>query len=376
MSEIPTPREELLAKLKELNFPDDLVSKLEEELGVTSIADLAVLTEADLVAIGMKPIPARTFVKALAPAQTDTTNSMAMGMVDDILPAPQSEESWLKALQTGGILKVDQSTFTASIRVAMAQRVHLFDLPDRLVKAMEKFADSNDEQVDPTYFTIRDQLTRKSYADIFSAIPGLNGNYVTEGRKKQLLERVDQYMWPAIASFQDLLKGWYDNWIGTSGQQAMMALMGGMLGGGAGHPMPPAMVPETGALRDQADAMADAANRVFAGTGVQITAALAYEASQIVTTLQDNRLPAMIGAANRDQMLRQLGSGIPATYARLETNLVRYVLGVLQLRDTPAGDEELRVLYALAMLGSQITWSALGVNGGGGYSTIGGKSEL
>ena len=52
-------------------------------------------------------------------------------------------------------------------------------------------ADSNDEQVDPEFFRLRKLLTRRGYGDIFSAIDGLDGTYVTEARKKDLFRRVD-----------------------------------------------------------------------------------------------------------------------------------------------------------------------------------------
>ena len=131
--------------------------------------------------------------------------------------------------------------------------------------------------------------------------------------------------------------------------------------------------PDTGGLRDNAAAVADAVNRVFAGTGVQIAAALAYEANRIKDTLSNPRLPAMIGAANRETMLRQLGVAVSATYPRLETNLTKFVLAVMQAQEQPAGTEELQYFAAMFMLGSQIPWDQLGsgVNFAGRPSGIG-----
>jgi hypothetical protein len=371
-----TPHTELLAKLKDLGVEDALIPKITDELGVAQIADLNLLSEVDLVGIGMKTIPARNLVKALTPTVVATTNPMALSGIDDILPAVPTDASWIVSLQTGGILKVDQSTVIAAIRVALAQRVNLYDLPKRLVEKMESFADQNDEQVDTEFFQVRDLLTRRSFADVFQAIPGLNGSFVTEARKKQLLQRVDQYLWPSIITFQDLLRGWQETWMGGSSQVAMMTMVTGLFAGAGGAGMPPGLIqpPDTSALRDQGNALADAANRVFAGTGVQITAALAYEASQISQILQNPRLPALVGAANRDQMLRMLGSGIPPTYARLENNIIRFVLAVMQLKDTPAGTDEIRILSALYMLSSQISWSTLGVTDtNNGVTGIGGN---
>lgn len=159
---------------------------------------------------------------------------------------------------------------------------------------------------------------------------------------------------------------------GASNPALIMAAMMGNTGAGVG--MPPGMMapPETGGLRDYADAVADAVNRVFAGTGRHVASALAYDASQIKKSMEDPRLPSLIGAANRDQMLKKLGVSVNATYPRLETNLTRFVLSTLQAKDVPAGNEEYQYFGTLYMLGSQIPWDQLGVNTGG-YSGVGGR---
>jgi hypothetical protein len=247
----------------------------------------------------------------------------------------------------------------------LAHRVGLFDIPDKLVVLMERFAEENDEQVDPEFFKLRKQLTRRSYADIFAAIDGFEGSFVTEARKKQLFSRLDQHLWPALTDFYSQLKGWQEAWMqGAANPAIMMSAMMGMMGGGAGA-LPPGMMqpPDTGVLRDHADAVNDAANKVFAGMGVQITAAVGYDATKIKESLENSRLPAMTGAANRDQMLRQLGVAVSATYPRLETNLTRFALAVLRVKDVPAGHEELQYFGALFMLGSQIPWDQLGAEG-------------
>ena len=345
--------DEIATKLAEFGANDDVVAKV-KELGVESVGDLADLTETDLVGAGLPVVKARKLLTAVkpAPAAVDTAvmNSAAF---DGLLPSVQDDESWLKALKTGGVLKVDQSTVIAAVRAALAKRVGLYDVPSKLVEAMERFAEESEEQVDPTYFALRDMLTRRSYGDIFSAVPGLSGSYVTEARKKHLLARLDQYLWPNLAGFNAQLKGWQESWMQGAANPAMMMMA--LVGGGAGA-LPPGVMqaPDTAVLRDAADAVKDAVNRVFAGTGVQIAAALAYEATEIKKSLEDPRLPALVGVANREQMLKKLGVAVPATYPRLETNLTKYVLAVMNLEDQAAGQEELSYLGALFMLGNQI----------------------
>ena len=362
------------------------IAKIKDDLGAGTVEDLAGLKEADLTGIGMKLIPARKLIAALAPAATPTqtvekTTPAMVGAVSfgSVLPSVPTDSSWLEALKAGGVLKVDQSTVISAVRAALAHRAGLFTIPERLVTLMEKFADENEEQVDPEFFKLRKQIVRRSYAEIFEGIDGLDGSYVTEGRKKQLFARIDTHFWPAIIDFFKQLKSWQEAWMqGVANPALMMNAFFAATSGGAGV-LPPGMMqpPDTGALRDQAEALANAVNKVFAGTGVQIIAAVAYDASKIKETLTNSRLPALTGAANRDQMLRQLGVAVSPTYPRLETNLTQFVMAIMQIKDQPAGSEELKYFSELFMLGSQIPWDHLSTpSRGAKLSGIGRGTQL
>jgi hypothetical protein len=228
---------------------------------------------------------------------------------------------------------------------------------------MERFADDLDEPVDLMYFELREQLTRHNYAEIFQAIPGLSGTYVTEKRRTQLLDRIYQHLWSALDSFYNQLRGWQESWLQGAANPAL--LLAPLLAGGSGMALPPGIMqpPDTGVLRDHAEAVNEAINKVFAGVGRHIAAALAYDAMKIRETLLDPRLPGLIGAANREQMLKQLGVAVNATYPRLEQNLTRFVLATMQVGDQPAGDVELRYFSTLLMLGQQIDFDQLGGRG-------------
>ncbi len=359
------------AKLTELGVEADLITKIKTELGVTTVEDLAVLAEKDLLEVGMKVVQARRLAGAFVPAAPAAeTAAIGAAAIDTILPKVMDDTSWLTALKVGGVLKVDESTVIASVRAALASSTGLYDVPALLVQRMEKFADDNEEQVDPSvYYPIREQLTRRSYAEVFEAIPGLTGNYVTEARKRQLFDRIDKHLWPAIIGFYDQLKSWQEAWVQGA---ANPALLMASLVGGAGLPPGLLQPPDTAILRDYSEEVANASNRVFAGTGVQIASAMAYDAAQIKKALENPRLPALIGAANRDQMLKMLGIAVSSTYTRLEVNLTRFALAALQSKDQAGGNEELQYFGALYMLGSQIPWDQLGA-GGHGISGIGGK---
>lgn len=354
---VAAPADEVAAKLKEFGATDEVVTAV-KELGVETVADLSQLTEADLTEAGLKLVKARKLVDDVKPAKTSTPDAAANILaLDGLLPQVQDDESWLKALKTGGVLKIDKSTAMAAVRATLAKRVGLFDVPAKLVAAMEEFAEESEEQVDPTFFALRKQMTRRNYADIFAAVEGLDGAYVTDKRKEKLLTRLDSVLWPAIVSFDGQIKAWYEGYRQQlMGPDLLTSIAESFRGGGVASEV----LMDTAVLHDAADTVKDAINRVFAGTGVQIAAALAYEATEVKKSLEDPRLPSFVGAANREQMLKKLDVAVPPSYPRLETNLTKYVLAVMGLEDQASGTEEIQYVKALWALGSQIDWTQLG----------------
>lgn len=367
--------DEVSIKLAELGIDADTIEKVKNVLGVLTLSDLAEVDKGDLLSVGMNTVQASK-VQKLGVTIAHVPDATAFGaMALDLLPAVPDDASWLMALRAGGVLKVDQSTVISAIRAALASRVGLYDITEKLAALMEKFADTNDEPVSEDFWPLLDQLTRRSYGDIFSAIPGLNGRFVTATRKKELFRRIDEHLWPAIIGFGGLLKAWWPEYVQYANPLNQLgSALGAALGGGAQAITPGVaiMPPDTSGLRDSADAVNDAVNRVFAGTGTQIAAALAYEATEIRKTLENSRLPAMVGAANREQMLKMLNAAVSPSYPRLEVNLTRFVLGIMRAGDQPAGVEELQYFGALAQLSTQITWDQLG-NEGHKISGIGGS---
>lgn len=292
-----------------------------------------------------------------------TDQAVMFNPAADLLPEVPNEGSWLDALKAGGTLKIDQATVISAVKAALADRVGLFELPTKVAAAMENQADATLEQLDPKFFALRKQLTRRNYGEIFAAIDGLDGSFVTEKRKRELIGRIDQHMWPTVLSFQNQLKNWVDSWQqGAANPSLMMSAMASMMAGGSMGGLPPGMMqpPETGVLRDAAEGVNDDMNRIFAGTGVVTARALAYDANQIKTTMEDDNLYLLVGATNRDEMLRKLGVDVSSNYARMEVNLTKFVMGILNIKDIPSGNEETAYFGSLYMLGMQIPWDQLG----------------
>lgn len=365
-----TVPDDLKEKLTKYGADEAIMKKIVCELGVESIEDLSAMEVEDLTGAGMKLAKARKLLAELktptAPQPAPATNVPAVvearaiqNQFEALLPTIPSDESWLNALKTGGILKVDESSYIAAIRAALADRAGLYKVPEALANSMEKFADETEEQVDPTFFALRKSLTRRTYGDIFAAIDGLDGNFITETRRKEFLSRIRDTLWPAIADSFYALDSWYQTWRAAISDPSTIfaAISGGISGAAAGMSM--AAQPDTAPLHDAADTLVNSINRVFRGTGVQVAAAMAYDANIIRKTLEDPRLPSMVGAKNRELMLKKIGANVSSNYVRLEQNLVKYVLAFTK-HDTVTSDVEVNYFAAVWQLGNQINWSELG----------------
>ena len=379
---VPNPMEnEVFAKLTEYGLGRLDALKIMEDLGVESLEDLASLEVSDLTGAGMKLAKARKLVAELknaskpAPAVAAAETRAIQTQFESLLPSIPTDDSWLNALKTGGILKVDESSYIAAIRAALADRAGLYAIPDALAKAMEKYADETEEQVDPTFYALRKSLTRRAYGDIFAAIDGLDGTFITEARRKEFLSRIRETLWPAIAESYRTLDGWYQTWRASFSDPSMLiaAISGGFGGGAAGMSM--ITPPDTAQLHDAGDTLVDSINRVFRGTGVQVAAAMAYDANTIRNTLEDPRLPSMVGVKNREMMLKKIGASVSSNYVRLEQNLVKYVLAFAK-HDTVTSDVEVNYFVALWQLGTQINWGELGGGDVAGMTGLTGKRGL
>ena len=358
---------EVRTKLAEYSADEATIDKVVNDLGVEDIDDLTSLEVADLTGAGMKLAKARKLVAELkstakpaaAPAVAAAETRAIQSQFEALLPSIPTDESWLNALKTGGILKVDESSYIAAIRAALADRAGLYNVPDALSKAMEKYADETEEQVDPTFYALRKSLTRRAYGDIFAAIDGLDGTFITDARRKEFLSRIRDTLWPAIAESYRTLDGWYQTWRASFSDPSMLiaAIGGGFSGSAAGMSM--ITPPDTAQLHDAGDTLVDSINRVFRGTGVQVAAAMAYDANTIRNTLEDPRLPSMVGVKNREMMLKKIGASVSSNYIRLEQNLVKYVLAFAK-HDTVTSDVEVNYFVALWQLGTQINWNELG----------------
>ena len=95
------------------------------------------------------------------------------------LPTVPTDDNWLNALKIGGVLKFNRETVIGTVSAALAERAGLYDLPKKIVDAMESHSASLEEPVPAEFFAVQKSLTERSYAEIFAAIPGATGRYAT-----------------------------------------------------------------------------------------------------------------------------------------------------------------------------------------------------
>ena len=374
-----TPHDAVTTMLVEYGLSTAEAGLLKTSLGIDTIDELALMKENDLVNGGMKLAKARKMLAALTSTSTNANDATAInGQFQKLLPTVPKEDSWLTALKASGVLKVDESTVIAAIRAAIADQVGLFDIPDKLVRAMEDYTDKTEEQVDATvYYSLRKAITKRSYGDLFAAIDGCDGSYVTEKRRKDFLKRIRENLMPAIGDSFFSLNAWYENWSSSMSSPSVLLMAFNRFNGA--NNIPTVAPPDIAPLRAAGEMLNDSINSVFKGTGVQIAAALGYDANEICKTLKDNRLPALTGFASYELMLKSLNIGVSSSYIYQEENLIQYVLGFIKQNNVTA-DEAQNYFIALWQLGSQIKWETFGIKGIGkantGHTSITGNPIL
>lgn len=381
-TETATTENPVSTKLKEYGADDAVVTAV-TDLGVETVEDLSMLDESDLTAAGMKLVKARKMLAdlkaAAAPAKAAETPiapaPMMTASLDGILPNLPDDGAWTTAMREGGSIRVEDATYIAGIRTLFAHRCGMFDVPAKLLDLMEKTANEADEPVAEAYWKLRNQINRHEYSSILAALEGVNGRAVTEKSRKEFLRRVETEMVPAIRESWIALDNWYTSMLASaSNPAALFSSIAGMMGGAAA-PVG-VTIPPTDGVRDASESLRNEINHAFRGTIIPTAACFAVDAKDITETLDNKSLPTLVGAINREQMLKKLGLNVTANYARQEGILARYVLGFVKFYDEASGND-VQYLTALWQLGNQINWEMLGIAPSkGGVTTFGGSTRL
>jgi len=289
---------------------------------------------------------------------SDTTASMIR--YSAVLPSIPDDTSFVESLKVGGVLKVGITEIISAIKAALADRVKFYDLPNDLKERMERTAETLEEPCSEDYYNIRKLVTRRNYSEVLHALGIDGGTFITENGKAKFLAKLEELLWEEVYSFQQILSAWNKLWMETAGNPGVVAAAIAAAVGGSG--IPAGMMqqpPETAHLRDAAEKAIMVINKIFAGLGIPLVRALAYEAQKIKEVLENPKLPALVGAENRERMLKMLGVDVAGDYVRLERNLVQYIVAIMEYPKTTSDQTEIIYLNAMLQLGSSIPWDKL-----------------
>jgi hypothetical protein len=300
-------------------------------------------------------------------------NAVVAGGTNYMPALPTDEKSILESFKSGGKLKTDPANILAVIRAGLAFETDLFGVPKRLAELMEKHAEKIGESVPELYFDINEYVQSAKYSEVLQAM-GARGSIVTATNKKAFLAGVQRHMWPALNKFHAALQKWDSMWLSGSGDGMAALARVNMLDHADEMGIPKGSlisVPDSRFVRDVAESVNDAVNTLFAGLGLYVGRALAFEATKIKDLLASEKLPASIGAANRDEMFKLLGLAVTASDVTFEKLLAKFAWGMMNIANVPVGNEgdkeaqkaENGYLFEMLNIAKGIDFKALGGRG-------------
>lgn len=364
---VEAPPETFESQLKAFDISEEAIQKLKDE-ELTTIEQLGAFDYEKLKALGIKAGSAQKIVEAFASAPPSVTpnNPLSLAgsmkapvMADNVLPVPPDDTSFLRMLQTGGILKVGEAEVISAVKAGLAAKFGLFDSPKIIRNAMLAKAEGLGDPIGEIYIELKKLIKARSYADVLSVVDVSGADYVNETSKRKLFERIDSYLWPAMMEFRAGVKSWMEASNNSASSGLVIATAFTSFATGQVSPALQAMQQlDVSPIRDLASSTINKINTTFAGEGIIISRALAHDVGKIRKILDKPELPATIGAKNLQDMLLQLGINVDATDVRLERNIVRYALGIMELPNARP-EEEMAYVFAMFQVGEAIPWDRL-----------------
>lgn len=295
-------------------------------------------------------------------APTPEATAQPVAPVITLLEDPPDEESFMRALQVGGRLKVDIKPVVSATKAVLALRAGYFDALERLRRGIEAQSQSIDEPYDMELMEMLADMNSRRHGDIYAMLKGTGvRRFLTQANKNRLVEMFTTLAIPRIQAFQTAGENYMRQWNEES-MTNMTVMMPRMWMGAAGAAGMPPMngAPPTDTIRDCAAGVNDVLNKVFAREGVWVAHAVAEDTLHIANFLNRADLPLRLGAANRDEMLKKLGIDVTADVVRLETNFAKYVQNLLKFAaGTTGAPDEALFIFQLVQLGRQVKWEAL-----------------
>lgn len=321
--------DEALADLQdpELTSPDALSAELKTLKVPVAKAKKAIKALQPTVAA---PVTAAPAPEVAAPAPT------ASFVPKNLLPDLPDDVSLLQDFKIGGVLKVSEHDAVGAVRVAFAAQFGLFTLPEQLSEAMERRAESLEEPAGEAYYRVRAEITKRKYAEVLAAFPGIDGSYVTKNRQQRLIERINTLLLPALKAFAQTCDNWTKSWMAGNPAEMLSGMMMALRNPAmAGLAMAP---PDVSPVVTQAEEFITVLNRTMAGDSLPVVRALTGEVVRVSGFLNDPAMAMLCGFQTREEMLKGLRVGLTSDAVRTEQTLAKIVLSVLRFPSIPTSD--------------------------------------
>jgi hypothetical protein len=300
-------------------------------------------------------------IEGYRPAVTASAEQSEQLSLSSLPTVPETLQSFITALKTGGKSIVQPIDVVAAIRAAIATYVGLYDLPETLRDEIYKQSKKQKKPAGETFYIVDRFLNESRYGEVLQSMGVIGGsNFVSKPRKEELINNVNAHIWRALYDFNVQLTNWSNNWMQGSNSTMSLAVIAAQIQGQQMlHPnllKPPA----TNNLRAQAEQFINVLNEIFSGVGIPVARALAYAASRINELLDNPELPLATGSPDKESMINDLGYNIGPDLLQLEAAVSRYAISIMKLPEIPAGGkEEQYYLLELLTLGQSINWEGI-----------------
>lgn len=340
-----------------------------------ALADASIMTDADFRSAfpAVSHIARRRAVAAFRTSVLPTVNvtapvttpppapvaPVAAVPVSSVLLTPPFGDSLLNALRTGG--RLNGSLTPEDVHYALTaygyQLAGVYDLPEKIADAMVR--ESRAAQVPPSesFYKLYESLSARQYGDVLKVI-GVRGTWVTDKSKREFIAGMRDTVIPAVNRLATAVKDFMTVQSAQYANPAMlMGAIAGAMGGTGFNPLAAGITMDVSGVRNAAEDVATAANRLFAEPHTLPTArAMAAEGTQIIGFLSPEYVIAA-GFKTREMMLNTMGVHVSEATLRTEQAVERLVFNALRFPGLTDNDVA-RATTELAMMLSTLDVSS------------------
>jgi len=273
-----------------------------------------------------------------------------------VLAPITADANVLDQLAVPGALKkgTSEAEVVCAVASAIADKSALFSAIDVLLAESDKYFAGLHEQVPPEYWNIDNLRLQHKNAEVLATLgvenqAGRKIMYVSERDRQDFLGRMSK-LWTQLISFQGKVHDWVEAKRKAENQVGFAAFTRGRAA--------PVVYPSSDVLRNAAEAVAEIINQVLLGKGMRSAMVMLQRAEEINKVLADPSVPALVGAKDTEDMLKnKLQISLTNEDKQNQKNVCLYVFNVMCLAPfNPGTEEEATQIEALNQLGSEIDW--------------------